>query len=369
MSTSTLTQASHQWATRPADERFTSLTELLAAAHKQRENSISKAISTRQLEVLPVDGDLKGLQIVGPNGTPVTPTNWSFSQLAGLAKAPGGYLRKLPAPLVADCMNYGLRFVRDIEDVGVLVEHDPAKQERGTLVAATGPNYGRVWDETIAKALIERFGDGVTGDFKVPGEFGKAVMVTKANTTLFKGDRDMFVFLADEQNRIEIPNRRNGKSGSMARGFFVWNSQVGARTFGVAMFMFDYVCCNRIVWGAEGVTEIRVRHTVSAPDKWVEEVTPAIMAFANSSAAPAEAMLRAAQQKKVDDVQAFLENRKFTANLAKSIEAAFQADEQRPMETLFDVATGITAYARGVAWQDKRVDLEQRAGKILKLAA
>jgi hypothetical protein len=98
------------------------------------------------------------------------------------------------------------------------------------LAAVTGPNYGRIWNADVAKALRDRFGDGVTGQFTVPGEFGKAVdEVTKANTTLFAGERDMFVFLADEKNRIEVPNRRNGEAGEMARGFFVWNSEVGSQ--------------------------------------------------------------------------------------------------------------------------------------------
>src|SRR5436309_2315096 len=90
--------------------------------------------------------------------------------------------------------------------------------------AVTGPRYGRIWNENVVEAMATRFGDGVTGDWRVPGEFGKRVEVTKDNTTLFAGDRDMFVFLADEDHRIEIPNRRNGQPGSLARGFFCWNS-------------------------------------------------------------------------------------------------------------------------------------------------
>ncbi len=39
--------------------------------------------------------------------------------------------------------------------------------------------------------------------------------VTKENTTLYASDRDFFVFLANEKNKIEVPNRRNGRAGSM----------------------------------------------------------------------------------------------------------------------------------------------------------
>lgn len=233
--------------------------------------------------------------------------------------------------------------------------------------AVTGPNYGRIWNSTITKALTDRFGDGISGHFRVPGEFGKKVNVTKDNTTLYASDRDMFVFLADEERRIEIPNRRNGQSGSMARGFFVWNSEVGSSTFGIALFLFDYVCCNRIVWGAQDYKEIRIRHTASAADRWIEEVTPAIEAYANSSTATVQDAIQAAQAKKVDDIDAFLKSR-FSATQVSSIKAAHMADEQRPMETIWDVSTGITAYARGVQYQDARVELEREAGKILTLA-
>jgi hypothetical protein len=56
----------------------------------------------------------------------------------------------------------------------------------------------------VVDALVDRFGDGITGTWRVPGEFGQRVTITKENTTLFASDRDMFVFLADEENRIEL---------------------------------------------------------------------------------------------------------------------------------------------------------------------
>lgn len=363
---STLMQANHQWMSRPSDERFVSLTDLQTAMRLNRENSHGRAISTRQIEAQPVDGDHQALVIVGPNGTPVSPTHWSFGQVAGLADAPAGYLRKLPAAIAADCINYGLRFTRDIEDVGVLLR----KQANGDhiLAAATGPNYGRVWNSTMADALISRFGDGVTGDFRVPGEFGKRVAITKENTTIFAGDRDMFVFLADEEHRVEIPNRRDGKPGQLARGFFVWNSEVGSASFGIATFLFDYVCCNRIVWGATGFKEVRFKHTASAPDKFVEQVAPAMIEYANSSTVSITEAIANAKKKKVDDVADFLKKR-FTKREIGSIIAAHQMDEQRPMETIWDVTVGVTAYARGLSWQDQRVTIERKAGDIMDLAA
>jgi hypothetical protein len=357
-------QASEQWRTRPADERFTSLTELNAHLQYNREHSAGKVISSRALQVIPRENTINGLQIVGPNGQPAEITNWSFGQLAQRAGAPAGYLRELPAPLVADNLNFGLHVQRDLADVGVLLYKNGGPTE---VRAVTGPAYGRVWNSTISQALVDRFGDGITGNFKVPGEFGQDVAITKDNTTLYASDRDMFVFLADEKHRIDIPNRRNGQSGQMARGFFVWNSEVGASTFGVATFLFDYVCCNRIVWGAEGYKEIRIRHTASAPDRWIEEVAPALEHYAQSSTLSITKAIADARASKVDKVEEFLRNR-FTNAQTRGIIAAHMADEQRPMENLWDISTGVTAYARGIAYQDERVQLERKAGEVLAMA-
>lgn len=362
-----LMQANTQWRSRPDDERFTSLTEMHAAMVNNRINSAAKVISSRSIEAQPMKDNPFGLVIVGPNGNPVTPSNWAFGQLAGLADAPAGYLRDLPAPLAADCINYGLKIKRDVSDIGILLQRD-GKGGTPILSAATGPNYGRVWNSVMTEALINRFGDGRTGDFRIPGEFGKQVEITKANTTLFAGDRDMFVFLADEEHRIDVPDRRNGQSGSMARGFFVWNSQVGKTTFGVATFLFDYVCANRIVWGASEFKEIRFRHTASAPDRFIDEVQPALLSYANSSARSITEGIAAAKQFRIDNVAEFLAKR-FTKRETVAIMAAHISDEDRPIETLWDAATGATAYARGLGYQDERVKIERKAGEILDLVA
>lgn len=370
-----LMTASRQWATRPADERFVSLPEMYNFMQRVRQHSSAKVVSSRALTALPaaeITKDTKdhtGLMLTGPNGSAVAPTHWAFNQLAQRAGAPAAYLRGLPAPIAADCINYGLKHSRNVEELGVLLHKDAATTPE--LRAVTGPNYGRVWNATIVESLMKRFGDGVTGHFKVPGEFGKRVNVTRDNTTLYASDRDMFVFLADEEHRIEMPGRRPGLTGSLARGFFVWNSEVGKCTLGIATFLFDYVCCNRIVWGAQDYAEIRVRHTSGAPDRWVEEVTPAIAAYAESSTLPITQALENARAKKIgnpEEVTEFLAKR-FSRNIAKAVEAAHMADEDRPIETMWDAVTGITAYARGVQYQDDRVEFEREAGKILDMVA
>jgi hypothetical protein len=365
-------QANRQWSTRPDDERFLSLTELNAHCCAQRELSVGKVVSSRALTASPVEGDHSALMLTGPNGAPVNLTNWSFGQLAARAGVPAGYVRSIPSPLAADCINYGLHYARDVEECGVLLTKSRGHSENpppATVRALTGPNYGRIWNHTITQALVRQFGDGVTGTFKVPGEFGvQGNPITKQSTTLYASDRDMWVFLADETNRIELPNRRNGRTGSLARGFFCWNSEVGSTTFGLGTFLFDYMCGNHIVWGAEDYQELRIRHTSGAPDRWIEQAAPAIAKLSSSSAIGITEALKAAQAKRIENVDEFL-NARFTKSQTSAIKAAHMQDEQRPIESLWDAATGITAYAREIAHTDDRVRLEREAGKVLKLAA
>ena len=367
-----LTIASREWASRPVDERFTSLTSMHSFTTQSRRLSMARVLPNRALTVQPdtTDSEHKGLILASDKGT-ATMSHWAFGQLASRAGAPAGYLRTLPAPLAADALNYGLKVSRDVEEIGVLVRKGrdistPTIQ----LAAVTGPNYGRIWNSDITGALVNRFGDGVTGDFRVPSEFGKVdeFQISKSNTTLYASDRDMFVFLADETNRVEVPNRRDGKSGMMARGFIVGNSEVGAGTLFYMDFLFDYACMNRIIWGASHVRTIKIRHTSGAPHRWIEQVIPAIEAQHNSGTASLQGIIASAKQKRVSDIDAFLATR-FSGTQVTAIKQAHLADEGRPIETLWDMTTGITAYARQIPYQSERVQVEIEGGKVLQLAA
>jgi hypothetical protein len=367
---STLTQANKQWANRPAEERFLSLPEMHSKAVADRAISRALVTSSRKLRAVPA-ADNRGLVIEGAAGVQYAPTHWAFGQAAALTGAPAAYLRELPAPLAADCLNFGFQCAR-AEDVGVLLKRDDdagAGELAGSIAAMTGPKYGRIWNNDVLAALIDRFGDGRSGDFRIPGEFGREVEITRDNTTLFAGDRDMFVFLADEVNRIELPGRRDGQAGELARGFFVSNSQVGAGALRVKTFLFDYVCSNRIVWGAHELDEIAIRHTASAPDRFIDEVTPALVEYSRAASSETVGKLRGAQAQRIGDeerVNKFLAQR-FGPRVAERVKAAHMAEENRPIETLWDAVTGATAYAKSIQYTADRVDFETKAGEILDL--
>lgn len=358
----TLTQAHHQWATRPDDERFTSLDEMLTHLRRQRVISEMGRTFNRQLEARPIEDDPNGIAVMGDDVGVTAPSHWAFGQLCQLIGAPASYLRTLPSPLAADCINQSM-LDRRVDQVGFMLRNDGVMP---TLAAVTGPTYGRIWNEQIVEALVRRFGSGPDAEFTVPGEFGQQVEITKKNTTLFAGDQDMFLFLADERNKIEVPGRRNGETGLLSRGIFIQNSEVGASSLRIGTFLYDYVCSNRMVWGAEGFQEVAIRHSSKAPMRWLDEVAPAIRQLTTAPSYSIVNALQAARSQRLDDDQVDkVLAKRFTTNQAKAIKLAHMSDEGRPIGSVWDIVTGATAYARGIGHQDKRVAVERIAGQIL----
>lgn len=356
-----LFQASREWASRPADERYVSLKDMLASASAHRASSRQMVVANRKIIVVP-QADNQGLALRGPNDGQAFPTHWAFGQLCTLSETPAGFMRTIPSPFVADIINWKLQTVRQVAEIGVLLYKNGQVSAR----ALTGPNYGRVWNSEVISTVIDRFGDGVAGNgspWQVPGEFGKRVQVDQGNTTLFCGESDMFIFLVDEENKIEIPGR-----GPMARGFFVWNSEVGKCVLGIATFYFDYVCCNRIVWGASQYKQIKIRHTSGAPVRWEDEVMPALRAYRADSSKTIVQAIAAAQKSRLDsDDVAKLITERFGKRMAPAFEDVHMDEESRPIESIWDVVTAATAFAKRIKWQDERVEVERKAGDLLEM--
>jgi hypothetical protein len=107
----TLMQAHRQWMSRAPDERFTSLIDMQAFKRRVRDNSRSHVLSSRKVNLLPVEDDPRALQVLGGAFPAAAPTHWSFGQLCSLASpgnSPASYFREtnMPAPMIADCLNY-----------------------------------------------------------------------------------------------------------------------------------------------------------------------------------------------------------------------------------------------------------------------
>ena len=91
--------AHREWASRPPDERFTSVHALFEAARARRDRTHERRLELSQVHtVAPTDDSLV---LREPFGRTSALTHWSFEQLAGIAGAPPRYLRTLPATIRA----------------------------------------------------------------------------------------------------------------------------------------------------------------------------------------------------------------------------------------------------------------------------
>ncbi|GAB5471651.1 MAG: hypothetical protein Kilf2KO_46810 [Rhodospirillales bacterium] len=370
-------RVSSEWFSRPDDEKFLSLSELYTSVKGRAERSRTRTVESAAIRVEAHRDDPEKLALFLPDAeAPVAPTHWSFGQLASLVSAPAAYLRQLPAPLAGINLQYGLTNHR-AEHVKTLETEDG----RTELRAVTGPDYGRIYDHELVTAVQRIAGNGV-GDtrWKVPGVLdwstgvhNPMVDVTKDTTTLYASDRDVFLFLVDDMNPIEAGTLPDGSPDLFFRGFYCWNSEVGAKTLGIASFYLRAVCQNRNLWGVEDFQEISIRHSKYAANRFAHEAAPALASFADSSPRPFIEGIRAARERIVarsdDDRTDFLRKRGFSkAETAKIVETVL-AEEGRPPESVFDFVQGITAVARSKPQQDARLAMETRAKTLLERAA
>jgi hypothetical protein len=362
-----------EWFSRPADERYLDLDTLFKSTSRRAECSRSQTVESREVRVQASPDIAEALTIILPgNDIPLSPTHWSFGQLCSLIGAPAGYLRDMPAALAGINMQYGLCHHRP-EQVKIL-ELDDGRHE---LRAATGPEYGRIFDHELVSAVQQIAGNGV-GDtrWKVPGmldwstsTYNPHVNITAETTTLYASDRDVFMFLVDDTHPIEAGKLADGSPDLFFRGFYCWNSEVGSKTLGIASFYLRGVCQNRNLWGVEGFEEIVIRHSKYAGSRFAHEAAPALENFANSSAKGFITGVKAARETIVactdEHRLKFLKNQGFgKSDCTKIIETVLREEGHLP-ESVFDFVQGLTAMARRRENQDGRIDLEQRAKRLL----
>ena len=102
-------RVSSEWFSRPADERYLSLSDLFASVRGRAERSRTRTVESAAIRVEANRDNADRLALMLPGSeTPVVPTHWSFSQLSALVGAPAAYLRQLPAPLAGMNLQYGL---------------------------------------------------------------------------------------------------------------------------------------------------------------------------------------------------------------------------------------------------------------------
>src|SRR6516164_8810349 len=170
-------RVSSEWFSRPADERYLSLSELFGAVNGRAERSRTRTAESAAIRVEASRDDAERLTLILPGEeVPLVPTHWSFGQLTTMVGAPSTYLRELPAPLAAINLQYGLTSHR-----AELIKTLEVEEGRVELRAVTGPDYGRIYDHELVAAVQKIAGNG-TGDtrWKIPGVLDRKVRDSSA---------------------------------------------------------------------------------------------------------------------------------------------------------------------------------------------
>jgi|GEM_PF-90673 len=374
-----LSLASHQWASRPDDERYTSLEALLAVTEARRDRSdefpnvpVQGNLDAKYIESGPLAGNL---YTVSYGDSPAIFTNWSFAQYNSVIGGPDiRWLRDMPAPIAKVALNASLEYRQRVDgDSRVKLLAAPAVgDEPAVLRAVTGPDYGRIWDADIVRTIM-LINEQAQGRWVVPGKIAGQGMndamteVTKHNTTLYASDRDIWVFLVDETHPIDIEGE------TYFRGFIVTNSEVGDARFKVLSFYLNKVCQNRMIWDAIGMRELSIRHNRQAPRKFLEGAVPALAAYSNASVSGITQHIAKAKQTTVaedlEGAEKFLREQGFGQAEAKVIpllaERAADIGSSGDPTSIWDLVQAGTAYAREMVYADVRVGFEQKVGGLL----
>lgn len=355
-----LYEAHRQWAKRPKDERFPDLDALHAYVKSRKSASTERESKLRQLHIM---SDEHGALMLNGDSDPSRLTHWSFGQLCTWLKAPASYLRTLPSDLTVKCLqasqkryNAPCQLLRRGADVNW--QDSPV----GHIAALTGPRYSRIWDVDVISTISDATENS---PWKVPP--------ARSNNDsdcsgLYASDRDMFVFMVNDAQTVEVEGVKLG------RGFFCWNSETGAASFGLTTFLYNYICGNHIVWGAENVNELRIVHRDNAAIRFQDDVLPSLQAFLGSSqnhSLVTDIVARAMRQpvgNELEQVLKWAEDKSFSQREITSAWELGQSEGEN-VSTLWGLVQGLTASARQIPYTNVRVNLERRAGELLKLAA
>lgn len=390
MSELNLFKASHQWSSRPADERFASLEEMRAACFDYYQSAAEAVVPFGSLRVR-AEGE--ELMLAGER-TEARFTHYAFGQIAAKAGAPAEYLRGLPPALAAENLNFGLE--RRAASVGgnEAKEANLLFHKNGGLIlrAALSSRYSRIWNYEIVdrcKPLTEEGWrvpparpafEGQPGtriateaDCLQDQGFGLSIKPGDliAPAGLYASDHDCFIFLINENFRID-----DGSPEGLSRGVIFENSEVGDRALRRTTFLYRHVCGNHIIWGAKNVQELSIRHIGEIRGKFAK-IRAELRTYAESGAGEDEGRIKAARFKEIAASKEEILDAVFklrVPNLTKkAIGRALELAEEHEAtdgnpRAVWGISNGLTRASQETPFADERHALDRAAGKVLQIA-
>lgn len=383
--------ASSQWASRPADERFWTLADLYDATLRAREGSIAANVKPKDLKITSEDSDVR---LIGSTGQSAHLTHYAFGQLCRTVGAPSDYLRELPSRIAADALQAGLSARSSSMTDRNLLFH---KNGDLTLRAMVSDKYSRVWDSDLARHLMKLGAEGwrapaglkpwgdnagkvptrtATEADILPGQINISPGDQIAPSGLYASDHDMFVFLVSPDRILEGANGH-----PLMRGCFFRNSEVGDSSLVATFFAMQAVCGNHIVWGAQDVHEIRIRHVGGDPFlRAIEGFETQLRVYADDAPeeerkikAARDLILGSTKEEVLEAVVKYARSHGLNAINAKRVGEAQTIAEAKEdwygnPRSLWGVVSGLTQASQATSYADTRAEMDRQAGKLIEMA-
>ena len=292
-------------------------------------------------------------------------THYALGQLATMARVPMPVLERLDGETRAKVLNRC--FPRNRRYRTALVDGD-----RLALRCVTSDRYERVWDADVYEQ-VDRW--------LLPNGFIPAMptintdaqgtnLLGNTKPALFRSDRDSFAFFYGDRSPGD------DGFGGLRKGVVVYNSEVGAKSFGFSTFFFRAMCSNFLVWDATGVKARRARHTGAVRGivrEFREELqeTGAVLTTCELDAFEVARTTRFVPEGPGEREQAIQRLvREFKLPEADAMEVAdlVRAPENPGTFSYWGVVNGITSAAKGLAYAGDRTDMSSVAGNVLTAA-
>lgn len=271
---------------------------------------------------------------------------WSFGQLCQLAKVSKDTVNRLSAETAALVFEETLPAGK--KPLQILTEGEALRSVHGTA-------YTRLHNSDLV-AILHEFAT----------DFGPPQKAMNGATGLYCGEEDMFVFLIDPLGWIEIDGE------AFAPGFFLWNSEVGKRSLGVQTFWFQAVCQNHIVWDAVEVIEFARKHTANIHESLSEirRIIEALVRKRDERRDGFAKVVRKAMETRLGDDSEEVAEVLAKAGIGHALgKRALEVAREHGRFTIFALVDALTRLSGEMKNAGDRTDADQKAGRLLELAA
>ena len=341
---SNLTRAHFELFRRSPDESFSSLRDLGEHCRRQKEQSFDRWHLPQAIRPKPLASDRLAVE-VGTDGS-FTMNAWSFGQLCQFAKVGKETVNRLSADTAARVLEETLPSGK--RPLQLLSEGESIRSIHGTA-------YTRLHNADLIAILSEFATD-----------FGPPQKAMNGGTGLYCGEEDMFCFLIDPLGWVEIGGE------AFAPGFFVWNSEVGKRSLGVQTFWFQAVCQNHIVWDAVEVVEFSRKHTANVHESLTEirRIIEALVRKRDERRDGFAKVVRKAMETRLGDDAEEVAEVLSKAGVGQALgKKALEIACEQGRFTIFALVDALTRLSGEMKNAGERADADQKAGRLLQLAA